>query len=158
VLRTEREGEAERGERRLTGELQQSFSQQPQRDLRVGALEHRASEAQQHIAAAIVAGQAARGIDQVRRPLVEARAVAFDMENPAGLAGKPFAQPLGMAAHGGEVLVRCIHKRRHQQGAQAGTHLVALEALLAFADAATVLVVGAIRSHRPSRAGVMVIR
>jgi hypothetical protein len=155
VLCAQREGETKRGERRIGGELEQSLSQQTQRDLRIGALEHGAGEAQQHVAASIVAGQASGGVDQVGRPLVETCAVAFDVEDPAGLSRKPLAQPIGMAAHGGKVFVRRVHQWHHQQGTQGSAHLLALEALLALAQ---VVVGGApIRAHRPFCTRVTVI-
>jgi len=57
VRRAEREAEAGSRERRFGGELQQALAQQPQRDLRVGAFEHRTGQTEQHIPAAIVEGK-----------------------------------------------------------------------------------------------------
>lgn len=41
----QREGTAQRGERRVGGELEQPLSEQTQRNLRVGALKNRTGEA-----------------------------------------------------------------------------------------------------------------
>ena len=119
------------------GRQQQALAQQAQRDLGIGALQHRAGQAQQHVAAAVIAGQAAAGIGQlggIGRALVEPGAVALDQQWPAGLARKPFPQPVGLAPHRHKGLVVGAHQGAHQQGAQGAAELVALVALLVLAQ------------------------
>ena len=80
------------------------------------------------------------------------------MESPAGLPGKPLAQRLRLAAHGGEGVVRRTISGVISRARSGAAELVALEALLPLTDAAAVgvrlrsAIIGA------SAAGVMVIR
>ena len=99
MLRAQREGEAEGASSGSAASSSSLLAEQAQRDLRVGALQHRAGQAQQHVAAAIVAGRPRVGIAQVGRPLVQARAFALDLQHPAGFAREPLAQRVGLAAH-----------------------------------------------------------
>src|SRR3546814_4713035 len=54
------------GQHWVRRQSQQTFTQQAQRDLRVGAFEHRAGQAQQYVAPSLVARHAATGIVQIR--------------------------------------------------------------------------------------------
>jgi hypothetical protein len=114
MLRTEREGELAVGERWFAGEFQQPLTENAKSDLRLGAIEHGACQAQQHVAAAVVVRQTARGIGQVRRTFVKTRAFALDVQRPAGLTREPLAQGVGVAAHRREVVMHWVHQRRHQ--------------------------------------------
>ena len=142
MLGLQGEREVARRQARVGGQHQQPLTQDAQRDLRVRTLEHGAGQAQQHITAALVAGQAARRVFEVRqigRPLVQAGSVAFDLQCPAGLARKPHAQFVGMAPHRRELGMRRRHQWRHQQGAQRSADLVGPVARLLPADAAGVV-------------------
>ncbi len=152
VLSLEREAEAEGGQRRVRGEGEQPVAEHAQRDLRVSALQHRAGQTQQHVAAALVAGQPACGIVHIGRTLVHARRIAFDMQGPAGLADEPFAQRIGVAAHSGELRVCRRHQRGHQQGAHRGGELLALMESLLLADR------GAVGCHQGACVALIVMR
>ena len=137
MLGHQRKTETAGGQRRLGRQQQQALAQQAQRDLRVGALQHRAGQAQQHVAAPVIAGQAAGGVGhlgRIGRALVEPGAVALDHQGPAGLAQEPLAQPLGLAPHRRKGLVAGVHQRAHQQRAQGAAELVTLVALLVLAQ------------------------
>ncbi len=87
--------------------------------------------------------------------LVQPRALALHLQDPACLAQEPLAQRLALAAYCGEIIIGRAHQRGHQQGAHAGTEFLALDALLLSAEAALVAIAVRFR-HRPSK-GVMVI-
>ncbi|MNN81333.1 hypothetical protein D3C81_1981510 [compost metagenome] len=56
------------------------------------------------------------------------------MQRPAGLAGEPLAQALGLATYGGEIPMPWRHERAHQQAAQSPAEFVLLLRLLCFSD------------------------
>jgi hypothetical protein len=132
----QREAESERHQLRFGRQLQQPLAQQPQRDLRIGALQHGAGEAQQHVAAAVVAVEPAHGTGEIGRSLEEARGVAVHLQHPAGLAQEPFAQRLGMPVDLGKALVLPPEQRPHQQGADSLLKLLPLRLPLPLAGAA----------------------
>lgn len=117
-MRLEGKSESTLAQFRFGRQRQQPFSQGSEGDLRASPLERRARQAEQHIAAAVEVGRAAARVMQFSRTLVEAGAVAFDLENPARGLRKPVAQFLGVAPHGAKSGIRRRHQGTHQQGAQ----------------------------------------
>ena len=124
MVAVERKGKAARAEFRVGGQGQQLLARGAQDDLRVGALQGRAGQAKQDAAAPVEVSRAARGVAQVRRPLVQARAIALDMQDPAGGLREPVAQFAFVAAHGMQCWMRRGHQWAHQQGAQGVAPLV----------------------------------
>ncbi|MNR49557.1 hypothetical protein D3C85_1689510 [compost metagenome] len=95
--------------------LYDPFADLSQGDLRVGSLQHCRSQTQQYIATPVVVRQAAGRVGQVGRTLEQAGTLAVHIQRPAGLAGEPLAQALGLAPYGGKVSVPWRHERTHQQ-------------------------------------------
>ena len=132
--RAEGEHQAALYQCRLGGQRQQALAELAQRDLRLRPLQHCAGQAQQRIASAVVAGQAAGGVARVGGPLVQPRAVALHLQRPARFPGEPLAQDGRVLAHRREVGMARRHQRGHQQRPQRGAEGFALLLLLPLTD------------------------
>jgi hypothetical protein len=118
VMKLQGERESKRAQCGFQGERQQAVTEDTERDLGVRPFKYGAGQAEQYVAAPIVFGKSPRLVGQIGGALIEPGAIAFDMQNPAGLPRKPFSETVGMSADCSEVAMCRGHERIHQQRAQ----------------------------------------
>ena len=97
------EGEAHFFQGRIGSLLHDPLADQPQGDLWIGPFQYRTGQAQEHVAASVVAREATGRIGQIGGALEQARSLTIHVQGPAGFSREPFAQAVGLASHGGKV-------------------------------------------------------